>query len=479
MVERSTVNRLVVGSSPTWGVNNTILTEYFLCYRIYKKDKIVLCLYMLKKINRNAWFVANRLGNLQFAIILLLLIASFSSIGTFIEQGKDTDFYELNYPNTQPLFGFINAKFILLLSLDHIYTAWWFILIIAFFVVSLFSCTLIRQLPSLKFSRLWRFYDTYQSMSKFNVKTKVDDASLAKLTFQLKDSNYNVVQEGKFIYAYKGLIGRISPVIVHASIILILFGSVIGSASGFMTQELVPTNTLFHLQNVINSGPFSQVPQNIEGYVKDFKIAYSEEGVIDQFYSDLSILDTDVSQLSNKIIYVNEPLRYKGTVFYQTDWGIANLTFIIDNSKAIEIPLTLVDNSSSNRFWISNLSLLQVNNVLLVLQDLTGKLSLYDSDKNLIAEVEVGKEFALNGHTLRLTGIIPSTGLQVKSDPGTLFVYIGFLMLMLSTLLSYVSYSQIWAFKDTNNLYVAGQTNRATYYFEKHFTEILGAVKKV
>ena len=108
---------------------------------------------MLKKINRNAWFVANRLGNLQFAIVLLLLIASFSSIGTFIEQGKDTDFYELNYPNTQPLFGFINAKFILLLSLDHIYTAWWFIVIIAFFVVSLFSCTLIRQLPSLKFSR--------------------------------------------------------------------------------------------------------------------------------------------------------------------------------------------------------------------------------------------------------------------------------------------------------------------------------------
>jgi len=434
---------------------------------------------MLKKINRNAWFIANRLGNLPFAIVLLLLIASFSSIGTFIEQGKDTDFYELNYPNNQPLFGFINAKLILLLSLDHIYTAWWFILIIVFFVVSLFSCTLIRQLPSLKFSRLWRFYDTYQSMSKFYVKTKVDDGSLAKLTFQLKDSNYNVVQEGKFIYAYKGLIGRISPVIVHASIILILFGSVVGSASGFMTQELVPTNTLFHLQNVINSGPFSQVPQNIEGYVKDFKIAYSEEGVIDQFYSDLSILDTNVSQLNNKIIYVNEPLRYKGTVFYQTDWGIANLSFMIDDSKVVEIPLTLVDNSSSNRFWISNLSLLQVNNVLLVLQDLTGKLSLYDSEKNLIAEVEVGKEFVLNGHSLRLTGIIPSTGLQVKCDPGTLFVYIGFLMLMLSTLLSYVSYSQIWAFKDTNNLYIAGQTNRATYYFEKHFTEILGAVKKV
>ena len=437
---------------------------------------------MLKKINRNAWFVANRLGNLQFAIVLLLLIALFSSIGTFIEQGKDNDFYQLNYPNTEPLFGFINAKFIFLLSLDHIYTAWWFILIIVLFVMSLFSCTLIRQLPSLKFSRLWRFYDTYQSMNKFKVKSIVDDASLAKLIFQLKESNYNVVQDGKFIYAYKGLIGRISPVIVHASIILILFGSVIGSASGFMTQELVPTNTLFHLRNILNSGPFSKVPQNLEGYVKDFKIAYSDEGIIDQFYSDLSILDTNMSQLSNKIIYVNEPLRYQGIVFYQTDWGIANLTFIIDNNRIFDISLTLVDNASSNRFWISNLSqfsTLQLNNLLLVLQDLTGKLSIYDSDKNIIAEVEVGKEFVLSGHTLRLTSIVPSTGLQVKSDPGTLFVYIGFLMLMLSTILSYVSYSQIWAFKDTNNLYIAGQTNRAIYYFEKYFTKILVSTKRL
>jgi len=436
---------------------------------------------MLKKVNRNAWLIANRLGNLQFAIVLLLLIASFSSIGTFIEQGKDVAFYELNYPNVKPFLGFINAKLIFLLGLDHVYTTWWFIVNIFLFVISLFSCTLIRQLPSLKFSRLWRFYDTYKSMNKFNVKITLSDASLNKLAFQLKHNNYNVVQEGRFIYAYKGLIGRISPIIVHASIILILFGSVIGSASGFMTQELVPTNNLFHLTNIVNSGPFSFVPQNIEGYVKDFKIAYSDEGIIDQFYSDLSILDTNIDLLNSKTIYVNEPLRYMGIVFYQTDWGITSLTISIDNDKVIDIPLTLVDTTSNNRFWISNLSQftsLGIENALLVLQDLTGKLSLYDSNKNLVAELQVGDEFFLNGHSLRVTDIIPATGLQVKSDPGTFFVYLGFLMLMISTLLSYVSYSQIWAFKNKNNLYVAGQTNRAVYYFEKHFGEMLVSTKK-
>ena len=357
-----------------------------------------------------------------------------------------------------------------------------FILHLFLFVMSLFSCTLIRQLPSLKFSRLWTFYDNYQSMKKFNVRKEIENASLAKLVFQLKNNNYNVIQEGNSVYAYKGLIGRISPIVVHASIILILFGSVVGNVSGFMTQELVPTNTLFHLRNVINSGPFSEVPQNIEGYVKDFKIAYSEEGVIDQFYSDLSILDTNANPLNNKTIYVNEPLRYKGIVFYQTDWGIANLTINVDDKKILDIPLSLVDTTSNNRFWISNLSQLNylgIKDVFLVLQDLTGKISLYDTSKNIVAEVEVGQIFTLNGHSIRVIDIVPSTGLQVKSDPGTLLVYLGFFMLMLSTLLSYVSYSQVWAVKDTNKLCVAGQTNRAVFIFEKHFDEMLANTKKI
>ena len=174
-------------------------------------------------------------------------------------------------------------------------------------------------------------------------------------------------------------------------------------------------------------------------------------------------------------------MRYKGIVFYQTDWGIASLNLVLDDSNLIDIPLTLVDTSPNNRFWISNLSQfksLGIDNVLLVLQDLTGKLSLYDSNKNIIGEASIGEFFSLNGHTIRIIDIVPSTGLQIKSDPGTLFVYIGFFMLMISTLLSYISYSQVWAFKNLDNLYVAGQTNRAIYYFEKKFSQILVNTKK-
>jgi cytochrome c biogenesis protein len=63
--------------------------------------------------------------------------------------------------------------------------------------------------------------------------------------------------------------------------------------------------------------------------------------------------------------------------------------------------------------------------------------------------------------------------LQIKSDPGIGIVYFGFILLILSTFLSYTSYSQIWAIKRGELLYLSGRTNRATYTFEKEFLDVL------
>ena len=45
---------------------------------------------------------------------------------------------------------------------------------------------------------------------------------------------------------------------------------------------------------------------------------------------------------------------------------------------------------------------------------------------------------------ITLLEIISSTGLQIKTDPGIPIIYSGFFFLMLSTLISYITYSQIW-----------------------------------
>ena len=98
--------------------------------------------------------VLKKLANLQFAISLLFIIGLIIALGTFIEQDQTAKFYKDNYPETAPIFGFINWKFVTFFNLDHIYTAWWFLLLLILFVSSLIACTFTTQLPSLKTFKL-------------------------------------------------------------------------------------------------------------------------------------------------------------------------------------------------------------------------------------------------------------------------------------------------------------------------------------
>jgi cytochrome c biogenesis protein len=83
----------------------------------------------------------------------------------------------------------------------------------------------------------------------------------------------------------------------------------------------------------------------------------------------------------------------------------------------------------------------------------------------------------LSGFQFRIQSIVPSTGIQIKSDPGIPLVYIGFLFLIVSILLSYTSYCQIWAIKIKRKVYIYGTTNRATYFFEKNILEMVDVLQ--
>jgi cytochrome c biogenesis protein len=428
---------------------------------------------MTSHINRILWKLIYLLGNLRLAIILLLFIALISSLGTIIEQEKTISFYETNYPISNSIAGFINSDFILFFGLDHVYTANWFLTLLFLFGGSLLSCTLSRQIPSLKLARLWKFFKSENKTNKMGISFTLSNGSLSQFSYLLRQRQYNVIQQGSYIYAYKGLVGKIGPILVHLSIICILVGSVLGSLTGFMLQELIPKGELFHLQNIISSGSLSYIPQNFEGYISDFNIAYNDQGMVDQFYSEIDILDNDLQIKKEKTIFVNEPLRYSGVTFYQTDWSIVSLKFTLNNRENFEIFLREVNGESNSRFWIGSLESEAKSKILVVLQDLTGKYLLYDSEKKLLGQSEIGHKIFFNGNHLRLNKILPSTGLQIKSDPGIPLVYTGFFFLIFSVLISYTSYFQIWIVKKQNKVYVYGDTNRAIYFFEKSILEII------
>ena len=51
--------------------------------------------------------------DLKFAIAILMVIAIVSSLGSFIEQDENLEYYQINYPIDKPIYGFITWKSII------------------------------------------------------------------------------------------------------------------------------------------------------------------------------------------------------------------------------------------------------------------------------------------------------------------------------------------------------------------------------
>ncbi len=417
------------------------------------------------------------LGNLQLAIVLLLVIAVFSILGTVIEQGQATAFYETNYPEKPALFGFLTWKVLLATGLDHVYRTWWYLSLLILFGASLITCTFKRQLPALKwFSRTQKLYTNPKQFQKFALSSELDQNSIAPFIELLTENKYKIIQDGDKIYARKGIAGRIGPIIVHASMIIILTGGIIGALTGFIAQESIASGNTFQISNIIDAGPWAaaQIPKDWAVKVNRFWIDYLPTGEIDQFYSDLSVLNEAGKEVDRKTIHVNEPLHYKGVTMYQADWSIAGIAVKFNNSPVLNIPISRL-NIPNGRLWGTFLPVKPdgSDGVSLIVKDMQGLVLIYGTDGKLISTVRKGMSIDIKGVTLTIVDVVGSTGLQIKADPGIPVVYLGFALMMVSVLMSYVSHSQVWGLYENGKLYLGGTTNRAQVTFEREFIGIL------
>ncbi len=422
------------------------------------------------------------LADLRLAIALLLVIAVTSITGTVIEQGESLAFYQTNYPSDPALFGFLDWRVILVSGLDHVYRTWWYLAILIVFGASLTACTFTRQITALRwFSRPWNFYSQPRQFNKLALSGELTQGNLEAISPLLEKRGYKVFTRDRTLYAQKGVAGRIGPIVVHASMLIILAGAIYGSMTGFFAQEIVPSGQVFQIRNIFDAGPWAeaQVPKDWAVRVNDFWIDYTPEGVIDQFYSDLSVINEDGEELAQKTIHVNEPLRYKGVTLYQADWGIAAVQVKLNNSPVLEIPMGQLPTEGKSRIWGTLVPTKpdMSESVSLLATDLQGTLLVYDTAGQLVATVRKGMATEVNGIQLSIVDIIGSTGLQIKADPGIPWVYLGFGLLMVGVLMSYISHSQVWALEADDKFFVGGRTNRAQVTFERELLQIMEAIE--
>ena len=412
------------------------------------------------------------IADLRFAIAILLLIASFSIVGTVIEQDQSIETYKQNYPLTNQVFGFLSWDIILKFGFDHVYKTWWFITCIILFGISLLTCTILQQLPALKISRRCQFFRTIQQFQRLNISTKLQDSNFQKFILKIKKTQYSIFHQKNIVYAYKGLIGRIAPIVVHFSMILILIGTVIGAINGFKAQEIVPKTETFHIQNILSNGQLTSIPK-VSTRINDFWITYTKQTTVNQFYSDISILNNDGNEIERKTIFVNSPARYKGINYYQTDWNLLGLRIKTEKTQLLEYPLINLGNGQNKIWitWIPNSSDLK-SGIIVLIDNLQGYCSVYNETGRFLGNLELN-EVLNKTFSITLVDILSSTGLQIKTDPGIPLIYTGFFFLMVSTLISYITYSQIWIVKEKKIMFIGGNTSRATFDFEIEFFKLI------
>ena len=428
------------------------------------------------------------LTDLRLAIILLLVIALFSVSGTVIEQGQLPDFYQSNYPEHPALFGFLSWKVIQVVGLDHVYRTWWFLSLLVLFGTSLTACTFTRQLPALKAAQKWKYYEEPRNFTKLALSAELEGVCLSSIPSILQQKSYRIFQgtnqkKDDILYARKGIVGRIGPIIVHIGIVAILLGGIWGAMTGFMAQEMITSGDTFQVKNIVDAGAWSStdVLKDWSVRVNRFWIDYTPTGGIDQFYSDMSVLNNDGQEVNHEKIYVNKPLRYHGVIFYQTDWGISNVRVRLNKSPIFQLPMVQLDTKGRGRIWGTwiptkpDLS----EGVSLLAKDLQGMVLIYDAQGKLINTVRAGMSTPVNGVNLQILDVMGSTGLQIKFDPGIPIVYTGFGLLMLGVVMSYFSHSQIWALQKGETLYIGGKTNRAQVAFEQEVLAILDQLSAV
>ena len=408
--------------------------------------------------------------DLKFAMVLLGVIALISGMGSVIEQDEPISFYEENYK--EAIYGFIDSNFILNLGLNHIYVTWWFLFLLILLSLSLIGCSINRQFPLVNNSKEYFFKKEKNSFQNlpFSIELKNSYYLKESLLGSIQELNFYVYQKGNSIYGYKGLVGRLSPILVHCSLLLILFGSSCAAFQNFKAQEILPKGELFHIQNPLKVGKFTTIPQ-LSIRVNDFWVEY-EKNQIHQFYSNLSILNNFGEEIKTQTISVNNPLRYKSIDFYQSDWNLIGIRIKnIKENKTVELPLFPLKNQS--KLWVTWIKEDQEIKTILIDQ-FQNVILLYDEKGNFIKNLNSGDNFENN---FVILDILSSTGLLIKYDPTITIIYLGFGLLMITTVLSYLPYTQLWIHNKKNNCWIGSVTNRGKLQLEIGFENLIRGIE--
>ena len=270
--------------------------------------------------------ILNYLRSMRFGILLLILIAVFSIVGSVIPQGKELSWYVENYPNIHPA--------LLILQFHRIFKSWYFVLLLVLLCLNLTLCSVLRIFSVVRASKT-ELADT----ASLPV-VRLPQAGRELLEQHLADTRCRRTDFGGTRVYDKRRFGRYGSFVTHLAILLtVLFGAAALYLPQVFDRDCMPGESVL-LPAKDGAAAFS---------VGSFR-ATDESGRLD-FTSELTITLPDGRSKSGEIS-VNHPMSFGPYKVYQQTYGTAG-----------SITVTNLTNGGSDTFTMTELSFLSMDNV--------------------------------------------------------------------------------------------------------------------
>jgi cytochrome c biogenesis protein len=297
------------------------------------------------------------LSSMRFAIALLTTICIASIIGTVLKQHEPFG----NYVNQ---FGPFWAELFHTAKLDSVYSAWWFLLILLFLVISTSLC-IARNTPHiLKDLKNYKEGIRAQSLKAFGqraeaVLAEAPDAAARRIGQLLAGGGWKVKLQhregaGWMVAARTGGAHKLGYIAAHSAIVLVCIGGLLDgdlvvraqtwlngksvyTGGGLIADvapehRLSPSNPTFRGNILVPEGGQSSVailnqsdgvllqdlPFSIE--LKKFIVDYYSTGMPKLFASEVVLHDHETGQSIPERIEVNHPASYRGVEIYQSSF---------------------------------------------------------------------------------------------------------------------------------------------------------------
>jgi len=459
----------------------------------------------LRALGHKTW---RTIASIQTGVVLLILVVILAAAGTVVLQRPATDPDEMQNAYSPQVLRFLDA-----LGLTDVFHAWWFIGLLVLVSVTIIAASIDRFPNSWRyFSRPYKYPDESFRRSVRPQKSLAiadEETGLVAAERALHEMGFKperVVRQNNFgIFAERHRISELAVYIVHASLLLIFFGTVVDGLwgwRGYLSLNEGQTSNLID----IHDGSTRTLPFSIrcdgagqENY---------QDGSPKKWWSKLAVVQ-DGRDVQKKEIVVNDPLLYSGVRFYQASYGSNGK---VDKFSLIATP----SNGSGEKQEIG----LTVNDSVPLDADTTVRCAEFFPDyavrdgqvykksnylENPAAHLVVtskkaGKDFdvwfppiedvADNSkapYQFQATDLKLGhyTGLQVSHEPGQWAVWSGVVLIGIGlACVFYVVHMRFWAVPVCDpktgkcSLWIGGTANRNRDVFEQRFSDLVASVQK-